>query len=106
LANINSVIQLAHVELAQLEKEMMDDLLVNDRTNATHFLLLHKLSGLPNGEADEEAIQRKKARIAVTQVLVHSKLNVWIKEKALRLWIDQFLPKFSPYISRQTSSCA
>jgi len=52
----------------------------------------------PHRETDEEAIQRKKARITISRVMVHNHLHFWIKEKALHLWIEQFLPKFSPTI--------
>jgi len=99
LAKINSVIQQACVEWAQLDKEMTDNLIATGgRANGTHFLLLHKPTGLPNGETDKKAIQRKQACITIARVMVHNHLDFWIKEKALHLWIEQFLPKFSPTI--------
>jgi len=81
-----------------LDKEIKDDFLVNNCTTATHVLLLHKPNGLLNGETDDEVIQRKKVHISIAWVLVHSRLDFWTKEKALHLWINQFLPKFNPAI--------
>jgi len=40
---------------------------------------------------DEEATQHKKARITIVRVMVHNRLDFWIKEKVLYLWIEQFL---------------
>jgi len=78
---------------------MTDNLIATGgRANATHFLLHHNPNGLPDVETDEEAIQRKKARITIAQVMVHNRHKFWIKEQALHLWIEQFLPKFSPAI--------
>jgi len=99
LAKTNSVIQQTHVEWAQLDKEKTDDLIATGgRANVTHFLLRYNPNGLSNGKADEDAIQRKKARIAIVRVMVHNRQKFWIKEKAFHLWIEQFLPKFSPAI--------
>jgi len=75
---------------------MTDNLIAKGQANATHFL--HKTTILPQGEADKEAIQQKKACITISPVLVHNRLDFWIKEKAPHLWIEQFLPKFSPVI--------
>jgi len=99
VAKINSVIQHAHVEWSQLEKEMTVHLIaIGNRANATHFLLCHNPNGLPNGDMDEETIQRKKAHLAIARVMVHNRQKEWIKKKALNLWIEEFLPKFSPAI--------
>jgi len=79
----------------------MDDLIANGWAHATHILILHKPTGLSNqsnGETDKEAIQYKKAHITFAWVMVHNHHEFWIKEKALRLWIAQFLPQFSPVI--------
>ena len=60
LVKINSVIQQAHTEWPQLRsvnKEMTDDLIAQGQANSTHFILLHKPTGLLNGETDKEAIQ-------------------------------------------------
>ena len=59
------------------------------RANAAHFLLHHNPVSLPNGETDKEAIQRKEARITIARVMVHNRLDFWIKEKGLHLWIEQ-----------------
>jgi len=96
VAKINGVIQEAHLEWSRLDKEIADHLIaVGDRANAAHSMLRHNPNGLPNGDADEETIQRKKARITVAQVMVHNCQKEWIKKKALNLWIEDFLPKFS-----------
>jgi len=77
----------------------MDNLIViGSWANVTHFPLRHNPNGLPNGETDKDAIQRKKARVTIAPVVVHNRQKVWIKEKALHVWIEQFLPKFSPAI--------
>jgi len=60
--------------LTELDKEMADNLIAHGQANATHFLLLHKPTSLPNGET------------------VHNRHDFWMKEKALRFWIEQFLP--------------
>jgi len=88
LAKINSVIQQAHVEWAQLDKEMMDNLNVTCcRANATHFLLLHTPTGLPNSGTYKEAIQRKKVIITIAKVMVYNRLDFWTEENALHFWI-------------------
>ena len=102
LDKIKSVIQQTHVEWAQLDKEMTDNLIATgSRANATQFLLRHNPNGLSNGETDKEAIQRKKAHITIARVMVHNCQKFWIKEKALHMWIQQFLSKFSPVIFTQ-----
>jgi len=107
VAKINGVIHQAHLEWSKLDKEMMDHLIVvgnRNRANATHFMLRHNPNGLPNGDTDKETIQCKKACVAIARVMVHNCQKEWIKKKALNLWIEEFLPKFSPAISPQTSS--
>jgi len=99
VAKINGVIQQAHLEWSRLDKEITDHLIaVGGRANATHYMLSHNPNGLSNGDTDEETIQRKKARITIARVMVHSRQQEWIKVKALNLWIETFLPKFSPAI--------
>jgi len=99
LDKINSVIQQTHVEWALLDKEMTADVIAaGSRSNATHFPLRYNPNGLPNAETDKNAIQHKKARVTISRVMVHNHQKVWIKEKALHMWIEQFLPKFSPAI--------
>jgi len=99
VAKINGVIQQAHLEWSHLDKEITDHLIaVGNRANATHFMLCHNPNGLPNGDTDEETIRRKKARITIARVMVHNRQKEWIKKKALNLWIEEFLPKFSPAI--------
>ena len=99
LAKINGVIQQAHLEWSRLDKEITDHLIaVGGRANATHYMLSHNPNGLSNGDTDEETIQRKKARITIARTMVHNHHEEWIKVKALNLWIDTFLPKFSPAI--------
>jgi len=96
VAKINGVIQQAHLEWSRLDKEITDHLIaVGGRANATHYMLSHNPNGLSNGDTDEETIQRKKARITIARVMVHSRQKEWIKVKALNLWIETFLPKFS-----------
>ena len=97
VAKINGVIQQAHLEWSRLDKEITDHLIsVGD--NATHYMRRHNPNGLPNGDTDEETIQRKKARITIARVMAHNRQKEWIKKKALNLWIEEFLPKFSPAI--------
>jgi len=99
VAKINGVIQQAQLEWSRLDKKITDHLItVGDRANATHFMLRHNPNGLPNGDTDEETIQRKKARVTIAQVMVHNRQKEWIKKKALNLWIEEFLSKFSPAI--------
>jgi len=38
---------------------------------------------------------RKKARFTITQVMVKSKQSIDIKEEALLLWINKFLPEYN-----------
>jgi len=99
VAKINGVIQQALLEWSRLDKEIADHLIaVGGRANAAHCRLSHNPNGLSNGDEDEETIQRKKARIAIARVMVHNRQEEWIKVKALNLWIETCLPKFSPAI--------
>jgi len=97
VAKINGVIQQAHLEWSHLDKEITDhQMAVGNRANATHFMIHHNHNGLPNGDTDKDTIQRKKARITIARVMVHNRQKDWIKKKALNLWVEEFLPKFSP----------
>jgi len=66
-----------------MDKEMTNDLLINDNNTATQFLLLHKPSS--QWGTDKEGIHCKKVCIAVVRVLFYSKLEFWIKEKVVEL---------------------
>ena len=73
---------------------MLDDVIANGRANATHVCLLHNPAGV-GGQTDKECIHRKKARFTIARVLIRSRFLFEIKEMALHLWIDTFLPKFN-----------
>jgi len=69
LAKINSFIQQAHVKWLQLDKEMMDDLIMNGQSNVTDYILFQKPTGLPSGEADNEEVHITVAQVWSTTTL-------------------------------------
>ena len=89
-----SVIKTAHLVWSGIDKEIAADLITNGRANAKHFCLLHNPTGLPNGETDQQAIDRKKARYTIARTMVKSRYADWIKQDALEIWIDEFLPSY------------
>jgi len=48
-----------------------------------------------NGESDKACIHHKKARFTIARVFVKSRHSIDIKEEALLLWINKFLPKYN-----------
>ena len=88
------VITMANLIWSGLDKEITADLIKKGRRNAKHFCLLHSPTGLPNGETDQQAIDRKKARYTIARTMVKSRYADWIKQDALEIWIDEFLPKY------------
>jgi len=71
---------------------MLGKLISHGRANATHWCLRHNPVGV-NGESDKACVHRKKARFTIAQVMVKSKHSIDIKEEALLLWINKFLPE-------------
>jgi len=67
-----------------------------------HFLLLHKPTGLPNGETDEEAIWRKKAhiRLRFTTALICGS-----RRRLFTCGLSSSSPSSALPFSCQTSSC-
>jgi len=77
-----------------MEQEILDNLITYGRANATHFCLRHNPTGV-NGESDKACIHRKKAHFAIARVIVKSRCSIDIKQEALLLWINKFLPKYN-----------
>ena len=89
-----SILLFTHTIWSKMEQEILDNLITYGRANATHFCLHHNPAGV-NGESDKECIHRKKARFTISQVLIKSRCSIDIKEEALLLWINKFLPKYN-----------
>jgi len=96
-SKIQSVLLLTHTVWSKMEQEILDNLITYGRANATHWCLCHNPAGV-NGESDKACIHRKKARFTIAQIMVKSKYSIDIKEEALLLWINKFLPKYNKYI--------
>jgi len=80
-----------------MEQEILDNLITYGRANATHWCLCHNPAGV-NGLSDKACIHLQKARFTIARVIVKSKCSIDIKEKALLLWINKFLPKYNKVI--------
>ena len=93
-AKIQSVLLLTHTVWSKMEQEILDNLITYGSANATHWCLRHNPAGV-NGESDKACIHRKKARFTIARVMVKSKYSIDIKEEALLLWINKFLPKYN-----------
>ena len=85
---------LTHTVWSKMEQEILDNLITYGLANATHWCLCHNPAGV-NGESDKACIHRKKARFTIARVMVKSKCSIDIKEEALLLWINKFLPKYN-----------
>jgi len=97
-AKIQSVLLLTHTAWSKLEQEILDNLITYGCANATHWCLRHNPAGV-NGVSDKACIHLKKARFTLSRVMVKSKYSIDIKEEALLLWINKFLPKYNKGIS-------
>jgi len=91
-AKMQSVLLLTHTVWSKLEQEILDNLITCGRPNATHWCLRHNPAGV-NGVSDKACIHLKKAHFTLARVMVKSKCSIGIKEEALLLWINKFLPK-------------
>ena len=91
---MQNVLKFTHTIWSKLEQEMLDNLITCGRAHATHFCLRHYPAGV-HAESDKACIHRKKARFTISQVLIKSRCSIDIKEEALLLWINKFLPKYS-----------
>jgi len=91
-AKIQSVLLLTHTVWSKLEQEILDNLITCGRARAAHWCLRHNPAGV-NGVSDKVCIHLKKARFTLARVMAKSKCSIDIKEEALLLWINKFLPK-------------
>jgi len=91
-AKTQSVLLLTHTVWSKLEQEILDNLITCGRVNAAHWCLRHNPAGV-NGISDKACIHLKKACFTLARLVVKSKHSIDIKEEALLLWINKFLPK-------------
>jgi len=80
-----------------MEQEMLGKLITCGHANATHVCFCHNPAGHNpagvHGETDKECTRYKKAHCTIAPVLVWSKYEFWVQDKAPHLWINKFLPK-------------
>jgi len=93
-SKIQSVLLFTHTVWSKMEQEILDNLITCGHANATHFCLCHNPAGV-NGESDKACIHRKKASFTIARVIVKSRYSIHIKQEALLLWINKFLPKYN-----------
>jgi len=99
LKKINNVTQLAHLTWSEMDKEIMEDPLVNARANTTHVCVLHKPISLPNRETDKKLSSARRLTLLLPGFLFDPNLiSGSVNEKAIQIWIDKFLPMFRPVI--------
>jgi len=93
-SKIQSVLMFTSTVWSKMEQEILDNLITYGRTNATHWCLHHNPAGV-NGKLDKACIHHKKACFTIARVIVKSRFSIDIKEEALLLWINKFLPKYN-----------
>jgi len=91
-SKMQSILMLTHTVWSKMEQKMLDNLITHGRANGTHWCLCHNPAG-DNGKSDKACIHRKKAGFTIARVVVKSKCSIDIKEDALLLWINKFLPE-------------
>jgi len=93
-SKIQSVLLFTHTVWSKLEQEILDNLITHGRARATHWCLRHNRNGV-NGVSDKAIIHRKKADATIARVQIKSRHSIDVKEEALLLWINKFLPKYN-----------